>query len=127
MRWREHHEDGLQPSHKWYQSEFLLRAGNKEYQWRILFDQPQRKAPDYAENRNRLIIGKCIHIKSQVVTIPDGRSRYHFKQWVQNSQESQSWGVEGFEENDYTSGSPRLVPHNSNVTVHEVLVARISL
>ena len=43
---------------------------------------------------------------------------------VGGSPEPLGWDVEGVEKrkNDYPSGSLCLVPHNSDVTIHEVMV-----
>jgi len=59
--------------------------------------------------------------KTQVTTLPDGRTRYRFKQLYERQQEEPSGSdVEGLEANDYPSGALCLVPHNSDVTIHKV-------
>jgi hypothetical protein len=124
MRWRGHHSDGLQPRRRWYplgaQGEFLFNKDLNACQWRILFDRPTDKEPRYAEGHNVLILGQPAFFKTQIRTMEDGRSRYRFKQWQQSQPEPATWDVEGFETDDYTSGSLCLVPHNSDVTIHRV-------
>lgn len=126
MRWRGHHTDGLQPRRQWYplgaQGEFLLKEGPQACQWRILFDRPADKAIKYADGRNTLTLGRPIRIKSQIATLPDGRSRYRFKAWDDDRPEPPGWDVEGLEADDYPSGSLCLVPHNSDVTIHQLAV-----
>jgi len=130
MRWRGHHADGLQPSQQWgplgAQGELLVKTSPDSARWRILFDQAQEKPPLYSEKRNTLPIGQPIRIKTQVVTLPDGRSRYRFKQWTDGQPEPSDWDVEGFEADDYSSGSVCLVPHHTDVTIHEVRVEPVS-
>lgn len=126
MRWRGHHIDGLQPHRKWFplgaQGEFLLKDDPDGCQWRILFDGTEDKRPQYADQRNALVLGQPVRIKTQVATMPDGRTRYRFKQWTDGEPEPTAWDVEGFEEDDYLSGALCLVPHNSDVTIHETRV-----
>ena len=54
--------------------------------------------------------------------MPDGQSRYRFKQWFLDEEEPIVWDVEGSEAGDYRSGALCLVPHNSDVTIHTVRV-----
>jgi hypothetical protein len=54
--------------------------------------------------------------------MPDGRSRYRFKQLHDGHGEPADWDVEGFEVDDEFSGSLCLVAHNSTVTIHNVCV-----
>ena len=130
MRWRGHHRDDYSPHRKWYplgaQGEFLLKEGAAGCQWRILFDRPADKPPAYAGGRNALELGRPALFKTQVATVPDGRSRYRFKQWMEGAPEPRSWDVEGFEEDDYESGALCLVPHNSDVTIHSVRVEELA-
>ena len=127
MRWRGHHQDGRQPGRKWFplgaQGEFLLKDNPDSCRWRILFDgRMKEKPPVYAAGRNQLRTGQPMYVKSQIVTLPDGRSRYRFKQWMATESESSGWDVEGYEKGDYSSGALCLVPHNSDVTIHAVRV-----
>jgi hypothetical protein len=127
MRWRGHHADGRQPSRKWYplgaQGEFLLNDNLDSCRWRILFDGDFKAKPAiYADGRNSLVLGKPILIKTQVTTLPGGRTSYRFKQWADGKPEPAAWDVEGIETGDYSSGALCLVPHNSDVTIHEVRV-----
>ena len=64
-------------------------------------------------------------IKAQVQTMPDGRTRYRFRQWANAQAEPDTWDVEGFEAGDYPSGALCLVPHNSDVTIHSVQVVSL--
>lgn len=126
MRWRGHHADGRQPSRKWYplgaQGEFLLKANPDSCRWRILFDGGRDKPQKYSDRRNRLVLDQPMRIKTQITTLADGRSRYRFKQWLDSEPEPPGWDVEGLESDDYPSGALCLVPHNSDVTIHEVTV-----
>ncbi len=126
LRWRGHHEDGRQPSRKWYplgaQGEFLLKQNTDSCRWRILFDGTKDKKRKYADVTNKLNPGAPIFIRAEVKTILDGRSRYRFKQWHAEENEPKYWDVSGMEENDYPSGALCLVPHNSDVTIHEIRV-----
>lgn len=126
MRWRGHHADGRQPSRKWFplgaQGEFLLKDNPDSCRWRILFDGGKKKPQKYSDKRNTLQLGLPMRIKTQVATMSDGRTRYRFKQWLDGRSEPLYWDVEGFESNDYPSGALCLVPHNSDVTIHEVWV-----
>lgn len=128
FRWRGHTRDGLQPSRQWYplgaQGEFLLKEDKRSGTWRILFgygdDSPK---PEYADEMNSIQLGKEMIIKGRVRTMEDGRTRYRYKQWMAESDEPDEWDVEGFDEmNDYSSGALCLVPHNSDITLHQVLI-----
>ncbi len=130
MRWRGHHTDGRQPSRKWYplgaQGELLLEEHPDSNRWRILFDgQYAEKPPTYTSQRNTVSMGKPIWIKTQVQTLPDGRTRYRFKQWPEARSEPLDWDVEGYEKHDYPSGALCIVPHNSSVTIHKIWVTPI--
>ncbi len=127
MRWRGHHQDGRQPGRKWFplgaQGELLLRENADSCRWRILFDgRMKEKPPVYTQSRNRVELGEPFYVKTQIVTLPDGRSRYRFKQWNALESEPLNWDIEGFELDDYASGALCLVPHNSEVTIHELRV-----
>jgi hypothetical protein len=131
MRWRGHHSDGLQPSRQWYplgaQGELLIKEDRRTCQWRILFDHfVAGKEPRYAVGHNELAFEKPFFVKTQVATLADGRSRYRFKQWREDLPEPIAWDVEGYEEDDYTSGALCLVPHNSDVTIHEVRIEQLT-
>lgn len=130
MRWRGHHPDGRQPGRKWFplgaQGEFLLKENPDSCRWRILFDGIPEKPPVWSDRRNTLALGQPIRVKTQVATLPDGRTRYRFKQWPEGRPEPLDWDVEGFESGDYPSGALCLVPHNSDVTIHEVSVEPLS-
>lgn len=58
--------------------------------------------------------------KTQVVTLPDGRSRYRFKHWQEGQSEPAAWDVEGLEEGE--SGALCLVQHNANSSRNESLL-----
>lgn len=127
MRWRGHHADGRQPGRKWFplgaQGEFLLKQETDSCRWRILFDgRMEEKPPKYADGTNSLLVNQAIWIKTQVITLSNGKTRYRFKQWSKGSTEPEDWDVEGFEVHDYPSGALCLVPHNSDVTIHSVRV-----
>lgn len=126
MRWRGHHTDGRQPSRKWFplgaQGEFLIKENKDSCQFRILFDGGRHKPQKYSDKRNKLVIGQPMFVKTQVSSLPDGRTRYRFKQWMTDELEPIGWDVEGLEANDYPSGALCLVPHNSDVTIHSVAV-----
>lgn len=126
MRWRGHHRDGRQPSRKWFplgaQGEFLLKEDPDSCRWRILFDGIPEKPRKYSDQYNELALGRPMFVKTQVATMDDGRTRYRFKQWMDGAPEPLAWDVEGFEIGDYPSGALCLVPHNSDVTIHEVRV-----
>lgn len=147
MRWRGHHAQvessvaayvkrlvrGMeQPNRKWYplgaQGEFLIKNTLDSCRWRILFDGDFKTKPAlYAEKTNKLAIDRPIWIKTEVITLPDGRVRYRYKQWPDDKSEPDQWDVEGFELADYPSGSLCLVPHHTDVTIHEVTVEPLDL
>jgi hypothetical protein len=129
FRWRGHSTDGRQPSRQWYplgaQGEFLLMSDEQTAKWRILFDGGQgAPKPEYAQKENSIALVQKMYIKGQVVTLENGDTRYRFKQWMLGDQEPEEWDVEGIEdgERDYSSGALCLVPHNSDVTLHNVMV-----
>jgi hypothetical protein len=64
-------------------------------------------------------------IRTQVRTLDDGSTLYRYKTWPVGEAEPSAWHAEGMEPEhlDYSSGSLLLVPHNSDVTIHEVSVA----
>jgi hypothetical protein len=129
FRWRGHTMDGRQPSRQWYplgaQGEFLLHSDQSTAKWRILYDGgKEAPKPTFAEKSNNIELNKEMYIKGQVTTLEDGDTRYRFKQWMVGEPEPRDWDIEGLEkgENDYSSGALCLVPHNSDVTIHEVMV-----
>jgi hypothetical protein len=133
FRWRGHTRDGRQPSRVWYplgaQGEFLLHPDQTTAKWRILYDGGRNApAPSYATKANAIAMNKPMYIKGQVRTLSDGNTRYRFKQWMEGSPEPPGWDVEGVETGarDYPSGALCLVPHNSDVTIHELKVKPLS-
>ena len=130
MHWRGHHHDGRQPARKWYplgaQGEFLLKENMDSCQWRILFDGKYReKPPRYAPKYNKITKGRTMWVKTQVEVVDVGSCRYRFKQWLHGDTEPSEWDVEGIESNDYESGALCIVPHNSEVTIHQLKVNKI--
>jgi hypothetical protein len=129
LRWRGHTADGRQPHRRWYplgaQGEFLIKPNLSSCQWRILPNEKQRV---YAERRNAVALNRPFRIKAQVATLADGCSRYRFKQWMDGDPEPSGWDVQAFEQgaDDFPSGSLCLVPHHTDVTVHEVRVEPLS-
>jgi hypothetical protein len=125
LRWRGHTQDGRQPSRQWYslgaQGELLIGPELPRCQWRILPNEEQRI---YADGRNAVALNQPFRIKAQVVTLADGHSRYRLKQWMDGDAEPHLWDVETFKQgaSDFPSGSLCLVPHNIDVTVHEVQI-----
>jgi len=126
LRWRGHHDDGLQPRRKWFplgaQGEFLVRVDPGRSMWRVLFDQTEGKPHLYSADRRRTELGSPFLVKAQVSTLPDGRTRYRFKEWPEGTREPEIWDIEGYESGDYPSGGACLVAHNTDVTIHEVWV-----
>jgi len=124
LRWQGHHRDGLQPSRRWYplgaQGEFLLRDRHDDCQWRILFDNVAEKPAACAGGRNSVTLGAPMQLRAQVQTRADGRTQYRYKQWLEEDAEPHAWDVEGLEEDDLAGGALCLVPHNADVTIHEV-------
>lgn len=125
LRWRGHTQDERQPSRQWYplgaQGELLIGPDLPHCRWRIL---PNEKQRIYAGERNAVALNRPFRVKAQVATLADGRSRYRFKQWMDGDPEPQSWDVTACEPgaSDFPSGSLCLVPHNTDVTIHEVRV-----
>jgi hypothetical protein len=60
--------------------------------------------------------------KAQVTTLDNGSTQYDYRQWVDGTKEPENWDVSGIDEHDYPSGSLCLVPHNSDVTIHQIRV-----
>ncbi|MEM1136321.1 MAG: hypothetical protein AAGI07_10830 [Bacteroidota bacterium] len=134
FRWRGHAPDRLQPNRKWFplgaQGEFLLKNNLDSCTWRILFDGGKGAPPaKYTQNRNAISLDKKMRIRAQVSTLPNGDTQYRFKQWMLGQPEPFRWDVEGVEEGkrDFPSGALCLVPHNSDVTIHEVTARSLVL
>lgn len=125
LRWRGHTKDGRQPSRQWYplgaQGEFLIKPDLSQCQWRVLPSQKQRT---YARAVQKIDLNQPLRIKAQVATISSGDTRYRFKLWAEGEPEPLAWGVEHIEkgDEDFPSGSLCLVPHNTDVTYHEIRV-----
>jgi|GEM_PF-1931552 len=129
LRWRGHVPNGLQPSRQWYplgsQGEFFLKDDLQTCTWRILYnggkDAPK---PTYSTKKNAIQLNEKIKIRAQVSTLPNGDTQYRFKQWKLHDPEPFKWDVEGIENgsDDFPSGALCLVPHNSNVTIHQLVV-----
>ncbi|MBK8500734.1 MAG: hypothetical protein IPL46_00210 [Saprospiraceae bacterium] len=127
MYWRGHHTDDLQPHRKWFplgaQGEFLLKEATDSCRWRILLDGgKETKAPIYAVGTNRIQKEQPMWFKAQVTTIENGSTRYLYRQWVDGVKEPEKWDVSGIDEHDYPSGSLCIVPHNSDVTIHQIRI-----
>ena len=128
LRWRGHTADGKQPSRRWYplgaQGEFLIKNDLTQNQWRILHNGGPGWKPSYGEARHAIQLNQAFWVRAQVQTLDDGRSRYRFKQWNATVREPDNWAVESTEpaETDYPSGALCLVPHNSDVTIHDVTI-----
>ena len=126
LRWRGHHHDDMQPHRKWFplgsQGEFLLKQKHDSCQWRILFDGGRHKPQKYGEPKKTLVLDEPMFVRADVRTLTDGRTRYRFKQWMQDQLEPHSYDVIGYETDDYPSGAMCIVPHNSDVTIHAVSV-----
>lgn len=125
LRWRGHTVDKRQPSRRWYplgaQGEFLIKPDLSQCQWRIL---PSQKERTYAKARQAIERNRQYVTKAQVATIASGDTRYRFKCWAADQPEPLAWDVEQIEKGteDYTSGSLCLVPHNTDVTYHEIKI-----
>jgi hypothetical protein len=78
-----------------------------------------------AETSSVVRIGEPLMLRGQVATMPDGRSRYRFKQWMASEPEPRGWDVQGFKSGDHPSGSACIVPHNADVTVHRISVTAV--
>ncbi|MCI0537333.1 MAG: hypothetical protein L0Z50_19125 [Verrucomicrobiales bacterium] len=130
LRWRGHTADGKQPSRQWYplgaQGEYLIRDDLSQSQYRILRDEGKRLPLVYGAKR-RAALNQPFWLKARVTTLPDGRTHYHFKTWNFGEAEPDGWAVDATEEaaTDYPSGSLCLVPHCTDVTIHEVNVVAI--
>jgi hypothetical protein len=128
LRWPGHSADGLQPSRQWYPlgaaTEFLIQPDGQSGRWRILADGGARFAQVRAPGVSPLAPGRRFRLKAQVTTLPDGGSRYRVKQWNDAAREPPGWAVEGTEAagEDVPAGSLLVVPHNTDVTVHEIRV-----
>jgi hypothetical protein len=127
LRWPGHTPDGLQPSRQWYPlgaaTEFLIQPGGAGGLWRILADGGVRFSQARATEVSPLAPGRRFRMKARVTTLPDGRSRYAVRQWIDATPEPTTWAVESLEADDVPGGSMLLVPHNTDVTVHEIHVA----
>lgn len=130
MRWRGHHDDGRQPRRKWFplgaQGELLVRTHPDSSRWRVLRDQPSDKPPLFQRGHERVELGAPLWLRTQVATVPDGRTRYRFKHWADGDTEPADWDVQVFERDDYPSGALCLVPHNTDVTIHRVRVTPLA-
>lgn len=126
MRWRGHHADEHQPNRKWYpmgsQAELLLHRLPDSSRYRILFGSEHQTVVE--ETGFPLELGQQRWIRAQTRTLSSGNTRYRYKTWPADEPEPSAWNVEGIEPErlDYPSGSFLLVPHNSDVTIHEVSV-----
>ncbi len=130
LRWPGHSADGRQPSRRWHPlgaaTEFLIQPGGRSGRWRILADGGARFAEVRAAEISPLAPGRRFRLKAQVVTLPDGISRYRVKQWNDAAAEPRAWALEGLEAaGDVPTGSLLVVPHNTDVTVHEIHVVPI--
>ncbi len=124
MRWRGHHSDPHQPNRKWYpmgsQGELLLKALPENSRYRILFGSEHTTQPGTIDFPVEL--GQQRWVRTQVQTLDTDSTRYRFKTWPVDEEEPEKWQAEGTEPGslDYPSGSLLIVPHNSDVTIHEV-------
>ena len=131
FRWQGHHADGRQPSRRWFplgaQGEFLIKNNMSQNQWRILHNGGADWRPAYGTKRHPVEFGKPFWVCAQVRDTDDNRTLYRFKQWNQDQPEPTAWSVESSEPpaTDYPSGALCLVPHNTDVTIHQVEVTRI--
>ena len=124
MRWRGHHPDEHQPNRKWYpmgaQGELLLQALPDSSRYRILFGSEHPTV--VGERAFPVALEQQRWIRTQVRTLGDGSTLYRYKTWPVGEAEPPVWHAEGAEPGhlDYPSGALLLVPHNSDVTIHEV-------
>ena len=131
LRWPGHTADGRQPSRQWYPlgaaTEFLIQPDGQGGLWRILADGGARFAQVRASRVSPLGPGRRFWLKAQVTTLKDGRSRYRVKQWNEGALEPPAWAVESVEAagEDLTAGSLLVVPHNTDVTIHEIHVVPV--
>ena len=132
LRWPGHSADGLQPSRRWHPlgaaTEFLIQPDGRSGRWRILADGGERFAQVRAPEVSPLAPARRFRLKAQVTTLPDGRSRYRVKHWNDGMPEPPSWAVEGVEAagEDVPAGSFLVVPHNTDVTVHDIHVVPLA-
>jgi hypothetical protein len=131
LRWPGHTVDGLQPSRQWFPlgaaTEFLIGPDGNGGRWRILADGGTRFAQKRAPEVSPLAPSRRFWLKAQVTTLGDGRSRYRVKQWNDGAPEPSAWAVESVEAagEDLEAGSFLVVPHNTDVTVHELSVVPV--
>lgn len=126
LRWQGHTKDGRQPSRRWYplgaQGEFLLANDLDQCQWRVLHNGGPGWRPTYGNQRHAVTRDTPFWIRAQVFSDSSDRTHYRFKQWASDNPEPEGWAVESSEpgETDLKSGALCLVPHNSDVTIHEI-------
>jgi len=129
LRWPGHAADGLQPSRQWHPlgaaTEFLIQPGGQGGLWRIL-DGGERFSETRATGISPIVPGRRFRLKARVTTLRDGRSRYSVRQWIDGEPEPTAWAVERVESGDVAAGSMLVVPHNTDVTVHEIHVAPLA-
>ena len=129
MRWRGHHSDGLQPSRKWFpmgsQGELLLRPLPELSSYRILFGHQRGRQHSITKGTVDFPVALAQErwVRTQVRTLENGDTLYRFKTWPADENEPEAWQAEGTEpgDHDYPSGSLLIVPHNSDVTIHELI------
>lgn len=124
FRWEGHRDDGKQPRTRWYPlgaaTEFLLFPGLTNCHWRILGDKRLRV---YSDHPMAIELGRPYILKGQVVTLPDGRTRYRCKTWEAAKAEPDGWLAENIEgPEDAQAGSFLLVAHNSDVSFRRLKV-----
>ena len=93
--------------------------------WRILADGGERFSQQRATEVSPLTPERRFWLAARVETLPDGGSLYRVKQWNAGGDEPEAWAVESRERagQDLTSGSVLVVPHHTDVTLHELHVA----
>ena len=127
MRWRGHHADEHQPNRRWYpmgsQGELLLQRLPDSSRYRILFGSDHPTV--VGEKTFPVRLGRQRWVRTQARTLADSSTLYRYKTWAAGEPEPLAWHAEGTEPQhlDYPSGSLCLVPHNSDVTIHEVAAA----
>jgi len=123
LRWRGHTTDGRQPGRQWYplgaQGELLLDNDPPRCRWRVVLGKGNATGPSQPFQ-----LDSRLFLKAQVQTLDDGRTRYRFKHWPVEDAEPEAWGIETCKPGgaEYASGAFCLVPHHSDVTIHEVVV-----